>query len=58
MRNYLMIEKTDGVVELSVGTGKEVPKEESIITGTYWNVWEKMETEEMLFKRIKELIYK
>ena len=55
MRNYFFIEKTDEGIFISEGKGTTPPK---IDETKYWNKLEKMENEEMLFARIKELLDK
>ncbi len=58
MRNYFQIEKRNK--EIFIAEGKETKRfsHKDYNPTKYWNKWEKMENEEKLFARIKELLDK
>ena len=56
MRNYFQIEKTEDGIFIAEGIGIE--KELNYDNKKYWNEWEEMKDEEILFARIRELLDK
>lgn len=56
VRNYFQVEKTEDGLFLSEGKG--TPTDPDYDSSQDWHSWEKMENEEQLFERIKELLDK
>ncbi len=53
-RNYFQIEKTDDGIFLCEGKGTPTPVDYD--ESEHWNDWEHMESDEVLFDRIKKLL--
>ena len=53
-RNYFQIEKTDDGIFLCEGKGTPTPVDYD--ESEHWNDWEHMESDEVLFGRIKKLL--